>query len=143
MSRDDTNLMEGDILTEENLSEDEQKNKSAQPAASVEKISPKTSPKHLKDYLKFIKKPKFVTIIIAFIILITSFSAIAVLSEKTMQDEIVDPGVLLTSPKPTPEVDKELKKVLDEIDSFSKKVDNLETSIKNYPPPKVDLDVKF
>ncbi|KKR78330.1 MAG: hypothetical protein UU23_C0001G0094 [Candidatus Curtissbacteria bacterium GW2011_GWA1_40_9] len=143
MSRQDTNLMEGEILTEETLDENSNKNNEFHNPNSFKPKFPKVNPKTLKNSLRSIKKTKFLTILLSFIVLITSFSALVILSSKKPQEQIVDPSILITSPKPTPKTNQELQQLLGDINKYTKKIEGLSTSIKNYPPPKVDLEIKF
>lgn len=141
MSSPDTNLMEGDILAEENLN-----TTAAQPAKKPEvpkKPLPKIDPKVVVSKISKLKRPKPITIIAVFFVIILSFTALIVLEDKIPQEKIVDPDVLITSPRPTPKNSEELNMVLEEVSKYQDKVNNLNESYKNYPLPKVDLNVKF
>lgn len=144
MSGSDTNLMEGDILQEENLGipKEQTQPQNSKPAAP-KKTLPKFDSKNLFTKLSKLKRPKPITIIIVFFVMIIMFSSLVVLEDKIPQEQILDPDILITSPRPTPKISEDLQKVLDEVNAYDSKVKNLNESFRNYPPPKVDLDVKF
>lgn len=140
MTNEEANLMEGDILTEEAVQETPQKTASLNiPKRQLPKIDPKV----LKAKLESLKKLKPVTLVLIFIALILSFTLLVIFGSKTPDNGVVDPDILITSPEPATKEKKELTELEKNLNTYEEKVNNLSDSIKNYPPPKVDLDVKF
>lgn len=144
MTNEDVNLMEGDIITEENLDEGNKNTEAKQARLDTNSTEdPKMNPNTLKKKPLHAKLPKLITIFIIFVLLITSFTILAVISSKIPQEKIEDPDIFVTSPKPTAIISEELRQVYNRIDEYENKLRGLETSLKDYPPPKVDFALKF
>lgn len=140
MSEQDNNLMEGQILTEEGTSQSSQKEK----VASQSQLSlPKVEIHSLKEKILAFKKPKPITIIFLFIILVATLAGLVMLSNRGSQEEEINPDVVIASPIATPVQSEETTKIYKNLDNYDQKVDNLNESIDNYGPPRVDLNVNF
>lgn len=128
--------MEDEIMSEENLQ-----------AQQVENIK-EHPPKNLNimgffEKLKTIKIPKLKYIILATAALIICLIALVVVSSQNTKKPDVVPDIVITSPKASTTKSPEVKQLEAELDKYDQKVNSLQTTIEDYQPPKVDLDLKF
>jgi len=137
---DESNMMEGDILKEEALTEPVKK---PEPITIPKKSLPKIDPAVIKTKILLFRKPKLITVIVVFLLVILSFSLLIVLDVKRPKEDIVNPDVVIASPKSTSAPDKVETEIEKNLRTYEEKVKNLDDSIGSYPPPKVDLDFEF
>lgn len=143
MNDNSSNLMEGGILAEENLSDQPPKKAGNQELKPTRKFVPKLDITTIKNRLSRLKKPRLITVSATFIVLVVSFALLAAFGSKKPQEVTLEPDILLTSPKPTPAVSAQVQQIYQDLARYEEKINGFSDSIKNYPPPKVDLEVKF
>lgn len=138
MSEQNTGMMEDAIITE-----DINQNQKTPKYASFRKF-PKFSPKPKQvieksnEIISFLKKPKAIIIVTCLLALIAVSFSLLVISLRPKAQPIPDPNIVITVPRKedkTKTIDPELQK---DLDSFSKKVENLQGKQIDFSPPDID-----
>ena len=134
-------LMEEEIMTEElGQSEESQQTPDAKKTSKFQIKNLLTTTQ--KIAFRF-KKPKIVTLAFLFILLITIYSALALLSKRNQQEIPSVPTVELTSPSPQASIDSKLAEITKKVENYNKKLENLDNYSTKLTPPIVDLKVEF
>ncbi len=96
----------------------------------------------LRKNASLIKKVLVITAFLA--LLIISVVILAVLSKREAPAQPPPANIIIASPTTQPQVDTELQAIQNNLEKYKQSVDNLsKTTVKNFTPPKVDLDVTF
>lgn len=89
-----------------------------------------------------IKKILVTVIFLAFLII--ALVILAVLSNRKAPAQPPPADIIIASPTTQPQTNTELQTIQNNLDIYSQSVDSLsKTTVKNFAPPKVDLDVIF
>ena len=96
---------------------------------------------YIKSKLPLVKK--IVAIFVLILILIISITILFKFADQKKPQQ-QPPQITIASPQVQTEIDQELQKVQTSLDKYDQQVDNMtKTTVKNFPPPKVDLNVIF
>ena len=141
MKNQETGIIEGSIATEENFSPD--KKPVEKPKLSkIPKIQPREIFENLKKKILYFKRPKFITIIILFLSIITIYVSLVVfLSKQPIQNQ--NKSVVI--PNSTPQINtKELPaEINNKKNVYYKDLEILDSDLGNTTFPQVDLNITF
>lgn len=140
MKEQDTNLMEGDILTEEVASQSPPKGKTR---PFIKLKIPNIKMSMIVEKILTFKKPRFISVLILFLAFVLTLTALIVLSSKKSQQAETLPDVKIATPVANSKEIEELRDIFKDLDSYDEKVNNLNDSIDSYRPPVVELNISF
>lgn len=132
MSQDDIKPMEEEISSEEIAAEASQQQ---------EHKSEIRLPK-IKLHFTF-TKPKIITLVILFMIILATYFALLLLSSNKPKDELTIIPTNTTSYSPKPSVDPQTADLINKVETYNKKLDTLDNYQKKLAPPSVQLDISF
>lgn len=97
----------------------------------------------MKGLLKYLKSPRFISLIILFFTSITILSTLVIVSsrQKTQTPPEQDIEIATPIPQKTPKPVNE--KIQSELDKYSQKVGNLKSKSSDFKPPSSDLNISF
>ncbi len=142
MSKDDTGLMEQEIINEENTKivppPVQQQNQKSQ----TTKIQPQKIFSAFKNILISSRKPKLVTLILLFIMILVVYFALILLSQR--QKEIPQvPSLTTQNFSPKTSQNPQVSNLNAQISAFNSKLDALDNYQKKLSLPSTELDISF
>lgn len=142
MKDQETGIIEGSIATEENFPGEEPKDQQKGKVPKTPKIQISKLFSTLKQKVLFLKRPKFITIIILFLIVMIIYVGLVVFLAKQPKENI-DRAIVI--PSSTPQVNaKDLPaEITNKKDAYYKDLEILDSDLKNSAFPQVDLNITF
>lgn len=142
MNDQETGVIEGAIVAEENLTP-EQKNAPKVKSPKKLKTSAKKLFENVKRKILSLKRPKFITIIILFVSIITVYVALVVFLSKQPTENSGQTILQLTSPTPQINIKNEPEEITSKKEQFYKDLESLDGDLRNSIFPQVDLNITF
>lgn len=135
----DSQVMEKDILSEENLPQTAQ-----QPPQIKHKLAIKPSVKIslILSKMKNFKKPKLKTIIILLVAIFVVLLGLLLLSSRQSKEE-TKTRVKIAIASPQVSADPQFEQTKKEVFNFNNELDSLDSELNNIKFPEIDLDVDF
>lgn len=93
--------------------------------------------------LKQLKRPKYITLIVAFISVIVILTAFAAISTSPKTQPLPEPNTEIATPVPEKTPKPGNVQVQGELDKYNQKVEGLKNKSTDFNPPLLDLDIKF
>ncbi len=142
MKDEQTGLMEEEIAREDKLAQ--QNPKQTTPAKTKPKaIDPQAVFARTKKIILGIKRPKILTLTILFAVLLTAYTALALLASKKEPPPIAEPQLEIASPTPKQITDPRLLEIADNIEEFKTELEKQEKLTDEFLPPIIDLNISF
>ena len=142
MKDQETGVIEGSIATEENLPGKEPKDQQKGKAPKIPKVQVLKIISAFKQKILYLKRPKFITIIILFLAIVVLYTGLVIFLSKQPKENQSPPIII---PSSTPQANaKELPaEINNKKDAYYKNLEILESDLKNSTFPQVDLNITF
>ncbi|OGD86107.1 hypothetical protein A3B51_03150 [Candidatus Curtissbacteria bacterium RIFCSPLOWO2_01_FULL_41_18] len=141
MNDQETGVIEGTIVAEENLTP-EQKNAPKVKSPKKLKTSAKKLFENVKKEILSLKKPRLMTIIILFVSIITVYVALVVFLSQ--QPKETDQSIIpISSPTFQTNIKNEPEEITSKKEQFYKNLESLDSDLRNSIFPQVDLNITF
>lgn len=143
MKDEQTGLMEEEIGKEDKIASPKQ------PQITTDKTKNKIlfGPIQLFNWAKKIslgiKRPKIITLVILFSVMVATYTALALLASKKEPPPITETAGEIPSPTPKKITDPKLIEIANEVENLKTEIDKQEAFSKDLFPPVLDLNISF
>ena len=138
MNEETTGTMEGEIIAEENVIQNEK------PIATQnEPKKQKKPPEYLRDWFYKLKAPKPISYLILCTLIIIIYTGLLLVSTKKGNQTPKPTPQLVTTPTPSPSADPKVEDITIEVERYNNTIDQINANTRKFVPPNVDLNINF
>lgn len=143
MKEPDTGFMEENLIRQEDVTSDPEPSLEKNVPASKFISDQRVSTSRAQGLLKQLKRPKYITLTVAFISIIVILVAFVAVSVRPKTQVLPEPNTEIATPVPEKTPKPTNIQIQSELDKYNQKVEGLKSKSRDFSPPLLDLDIKF